>query len=79
MKNEIIKSLLEALEKLNGKTITLKQKGFVENKITIESFKYDLNLDILKIEDKKSEQYVTINLNQINKIDNTNEGKNELR
>ena len=73
MENNTITSLLETLDKLEKKAVTINQRGFVESKNIIQSLKHSMNLDILKIEDEKSECYVTINLNQVNNIESSNE------
>ena len=73
MENNTITSLLETLDKLEKKAVTINQRGFVESKNIIQSLKHSMNLDMLKIEDEKSECYVTINLNQVNNIESSNE------
>lgn len=68
MDNNIRTKLLEGLEKLNGKAVTIEQKGFIQNCLSIKKLNYEVEYDILKIKEEESKQYVEINLNQVYKV-----------
>ena len=51
----------------NNKKI-IKQLGFIESYFEINNFSYTLEYEILKIYDKNSKNFITINLNQIYNI-----------
>lgn len=65
-----IKNLLNNIK--NTKTI-IKQLGFIESYFEINNFSYTLKYEILKIYDKNSKNFITINLNQIYNIIYTQE------
>lgn len=65
-----IKNLLNNIK--NTKTI-IKQLGFIESYFEINNFSYTLEYEILKIYDKNSKNFITINLNQIYNIIYTQE------
>ncbi len=69
MENTKIKQLLEELENLKQKSITVIQKGFISNCIKIEKMNYNFEYDIIKIQDENNETYIKINTNQIYEID----------
>ena len=56
----------------NNKKI-IKQLGFIESYFEINNFSYTLEYEILKIYDKNSKNFITINLNQIYNIIYTQE------
>lgn len=65
-----IKNLLNNIK--NTKTI-IKQLGFIESYFEINNFSYTLEYEILKIYDKNSKNFITINPNQIYNIIHTQE------
>lgn len=65
-----IENLLNNIK--NTKTI-IKQLGFIESYFEINNFSYTLEYEILKIYDKNSKNFITINLNQIYNIIHTQE------
>lgn len=62
-------SLEEKLKKFEGKCVTITQDGFLKNKYSIHKLKYFIEYEILNITDEESRNYLTINLNQIYKIE----------
>ena len=60
---------MKYLTKFNTKPITIKQNGFVSSRLSIESLKYNLEYDILTLEDSNNSNYMYFNLNQVYKIE----------
>lgn len=59
-------------EKLNiyeGERVIINILGFLQSQYTIENLKYNIEYEILNIEDEETDNYIKINLNQIYKID----------
>ena len=71
MENDTTRKLLENLENLNQKSVEVEQKGFVESYISMKKLNYNLEYDILKIQDESSDAYLKINLNQIYEVNKT--------
>ena len=71
MQNELREKILEELKKHEKKQNTIKQTGFISNQFYINSLTYKLEIDTLTIKDEKEEIYVCINLNQVYKVEIT--------
>ena len=63
-----IKDLKNNLDLLKDKNLTINQFGFIETSFEIKNFKYTIEYDLLKIFDKQSSNFITININQIYNI-----------
>ena len=70
MNNNINNQLEKILSNFIEKSIIVNQSGFLENTYCIENLTYFIKNDILNVEDKNSNVYIKINLNQIYKIEN---------
>ncbi len=62
-------SLEEKLNEFIGKDVTITQDGFLKNKYSIHKLKYFIEYEILNIIDEESKNCLTINLNQIYKME----------
>lgn len=65
------KSIENWLNNTQNKNIIIKQFGFIESIFEITNFNYEIKYELLKIFNKKSENCITINLNQVYKTINT--------
>lgn len=63
-----IKDLKNNLDILKDKNLIINQFGFIETSFEIKNFKYTIEYDFLKIFDKQSYNFITININQIYNI-----------
>ena len=63
-----IKDLKNNLDILKYKNLIINQFGFIETSFEIKNFKYTIEYDFLKIFDKQSYNFITININQIYNI-----------
>lgn len=63
-----IKDLKNNLDILKDKNLIINQFGFIETSFEIKNFKYTIEYDLLKIFDKQSYNFITININQIYNI-----------
>ena len=63
-----IKDLKNNLDLLKDKNLIINQFGFIETSFEIKNFKYTIEYDLLKIFDKQSSNFITININQIYNI-----------
>ena len=70
MNNNINNQLEKILSNFIEKSIIVNQSGFLESTYCIETLTYFIKDDILNVEDKNSNVYIKINLNQIYKIEN---------
>ena len=68
--NNINNQLEKILSNFIKKNIIVNQSGFLESAYHIENLQYFIKNDILNVEDKNSNVYIKINLNQIYKIEN---------
>ena len=75
MENPIIQKVAEDIKKFNKEAITIKQTGFIANQIFIDRLIYNIEYDTLNLKDEFKGNYVTINLNQVYKVEKSN---NEL-
>ena len=66
--NITIQKIKENLITFKSKNTLIKQLGFVESYLEINNFEYEIEYEILKIYDKNSRNFITINLNQIYNI-----------
>ena len=71
MQNELREKILEELKKHEKKQNTIKQTGFISNQFYINSLIYKLDIDTLTIKAEKEDIYVCINLNQVYKVEIT--------
>ncbi len=69
MTQNINNNLETKLKDFIGKEIIVIQDGFLKSKYHIPKFKYSLIHDILDIIDEENKYYVSINSNQIYKIE----------
>lgn len=71
--NEVIESIAKKLEerlsRFSGKTIEIKQDGFLKSRYSLKSLKYFVEYEILNMTDEENENYIKINLNQIYNIE----------
>ncbi len=58
-------SIENNLKKFKDNNIIIEQQGFIESHFKLKNFEYKIEHDILKLYDKNSENFITINLNQI--------------
>ena len=58
-------SIENNLKKFKDNNIIIEQLGFIESHFKLKNFEYKIEYDILKLYDKNSENFITINLNQI--------------
>ena len=58
-------SIENNLKKFKDNNIIIEQLGFIESPFKLKNFEYKIKYDILKLYDKNSENFITINLNQI--------------
>lgn len=72
MIKNIQKRLEKKLSSFVGKSIIITQNGFLKNKFFIIKLKFNIEYEILTITDKESKAYLSINLNQIYHIRETN-------
>lgn len=63
-----IKDLKNNLDIIKDKNLIINQFGFIETSFEIKNFKYTIVYDLLKIFDKQSSNFITININQIYNI-----------
>lgn len=70
MKSNIVSDILRYLGEHNEKPINIEQMGFLSSKMIIKKLVYSVNCDILNIEDETSNTYLSINLNQLYKVEN---------
>lgn len=69
MKEEQKEKILGELNKHAQKPIIINQTGFISSQFYINSLTYGIELDILTIKDEKEEIYLSINLNQVYKVE----------
>lgn len=65
--------ILKVIQNLKGKTINIRQEGFLETQFIIKDLKYNVIDDILKIEENREENFISMNLNQIYNMEQTEE------
>ena len=60
--------LLPFLETLKGKKLILKNSGYMACQTSVEEFDFYVKYNIVMMEDKKSENYMVLNLDRIKQI-----------
>ena len=68
MKND---EIINAIQNLKGKTINIRQEGFLETQFSVKDIIYDVIDDILKIEGNNEDNFIALNLNLVYKMDQT--------
>ena len=56
---------LENLKALNKKNIQIRQKGFIQTQFPLEKMEYQVQSDIVRMEDETHQKWIQINLNQV--------------
>ena len=69
MENTKTNNLIESLKQFEKKPVIIRQMGFVSNQLFIDKLIYNIEFDTLNLKDELKDTYVTINLNQVYKID----------
>ena len=69
MENTKHNKLIEKLQQFEKKSVTIRQMGFVSNQLFIDKLIYNIEFDTLNLKDDLKDTYVSINLNQVYKID----------
>ena len=69
-----MQNIEEKIKDFVGKYVVITQGGFLESKYYIKKLNYFIKDEILNITDEESDNYVKINLNQIYKIENKENG-----
>lgn len=60
--------LIPFLETLKGKSVILKNSGYMACKTSVEEFDFYIKYNILMMKDNKSENYMVLNLEKIKQI-----------
>ena len=60
--------LIPFLETLKGKSIILKNSGYMACQATVQEFDFYIKYNILMMKDNKSENYMVLNLEKIKQI-----------
>lgn len=60
--------LIPFLEKLKGKSVILKNSGYMACQTNVEEFDFYIKYNILMMKDNKSENYMVLNLEKIKEI-----------
>ena len=69
MENTKTNNLIESLKQFEKKPVIIRQMGFVSNQLFIDKLIYNIEFDTLNLKDELKDTYVSINLNQVYKID----------
>ena len=67
--------LIPFLETLKGKSVILKNSGYMACQAVVENFDFYIKYNILMMEDRKSDNYMVLNLERIKQIQKE---KNEM-
>ena len=67
-------NIVEILVKYTGENIRIKQEGFLQAQYEIQKMNYQHQGDLLKINSIQNENYIELNLNQIHKIEEIENG-----
>lgn len=78
MNNIESKELIELIKSFKNKGIYIRLEGTIESIDTIHKLNYSIQYDILRLTDKISKNYFTINLNQVYRIKASND-KNVIK
>ena len=60
--------LIPFLEKLKGKSLILKNSGYMSCRTSVKKFDFYVKYNILTMKDHKSENYMVLNLDRIKEI-----------
>ena len=63
--------IINAIQNLKGKTINIRQEGFLETQFSVKDVIYDVIDDILKIEGNNEDNFIALNLNMVYKMEQT--------
>lgn len=69
MENQMIVRIEKYLEKLQQKPIRVQQNGFLMNQFFMEKMMYKIQNDTLNLRDETKETYLSLNLNQVYKVE----------
>ena len=69
MKQDMIVKIEKYLDKLQQKTVTIQQDGFLINQFFIEKMMYKIQNDTLNLRDEMKEVYISLNLNQVYQVE----------
>lgn len=76
MENKNLIKILSCLEKYKEKPVAIKQKGFVSSEFFIKKLFLNFDNDILCLKDELDKTYISININQIYKIEELEKSSN---
>ena len=76
MENKNSIKILSCLERYKEKPVAIKQKGFVSSELFVNMLLFDIDNDILYLKDKLDKTYISININQIYKIEESEKSSN---
>ena len=69
MEKEMIVKIEKCLEKLQKKTVSVSQSGFILNQFFIEKMMYKIQYDNLNLRDETKEVYLSLNFNQVYQVE----------
>ena len=69
MNKEMIVKIEKCLDNLKQKPVIIKQNGFIINQFSIDRLIYKIQNDILNLRDELKETYLSLNLNQVYKLE----------
>ena len=69
MDNQMIVNIEKNLKKLKQKPVKINQNGFIMNQFFINKLMYKIQSDILNLRDEINELYLSLNLNQVYKVE----------
>lgn len=75
MKNQMVQKVEDFLKEMEKKTIRVNQLGFIVSQFYISELIYIIKDDILNLRDSEGHEFISINLNQVYKLE---VGKNKL-
>lgn len=71
MDNQMIVNIEKNLDKLKQKPVKISQKGFIINQFFMNKLMYKIQSDILNLRDEAKEVYLSLNLNQVYQVENS--------
>ena len=75
MKNQMVQKVEDFLKEMEKKPIRINQLGFIVSQFYISELIYIIKDDILNLRDSEGHEFISINLNQVYKLE---VGKNKL-
>lgn len=69
MEEQAIEKIEKCLFDLQGKMVRINQRGFIYSQFIIENLIYKIQNDILNLRDNKKDIYISVNLNQVYKME----------